>query len=694
MADEYSEDALKKHRDLLIACGWGKEVDVILLLQQGASVRVQDQDGKNCLHYAACKGHIQVTNLLIENGCSINAKDKSDRTPLHLASEEGHHDIVSILLDNNAEFDVQDQEGNTACHLACLNDYVEVIELLIHIKADLNIRNRDGFTPLHIATVNHNVKAMTILMKAGVSKTTQDLHGNTALHLAVKTKSIKALKCLIKNGADVNIQNHDGNSALHLASDTGEVQYVEYILNADQPVELSANNVGDSAKDIAIRHGFRDIVQLIPDPYKKKKTKRRSHRSSGSPTSPTASQLSAGSPVPVLNDENGSPHRKQKYNRSSDGSPTTFVQHPSLELPTATSSSLLSLWVPTTDSGISLPMDVKADRIHTFMSSSQRKKHKKGGEKNRLLEDLQQYDRHRKDEKKHKSSKREKIYTHEYEELKHDPRFMSPHQTPMRVGKKNTSSPQKVRYSGDLDIDYLSDESIQYQGCFFKSKSKKSNKGNSAKSKQKHVTDEKELMMIRQAELQYQLNASKVSLEKQMKKMRKKFERALQATDERFIEQKKREEDFHNKLRAELEIIETSLERGSKKNVEEFSQHIKIELNKLTEKLTRGLDLNANDSNEDYGSPFKRLNKRASAVDLDKDISVSLPKNSKQASLRSKKKNISEDQNAMVQMYEQRLKELEIEAKQKAKKEMENEALRARVLELEQMVKAERTKTS
>ena len=40
MADE---DALKVHRDLLIACGWGKEIDVILLLQQGGSVRVQDQ---------------------------------------------------------------------------------------------------------------------------------------------------------------------------------------------------------------------------------------------------------------------------------------------------------------------------------------------------------------------------------------------------------------------------------------------------------------------------------------------------------------------------------------------------------------------------------------------------------------------------------------------------------------------------
>ena len=35
----------KLHKDLLLACGWGKEIDVVLLLQQGASVKVQDQVG-------------------------------------------------------------------------------------------------------------------------------------------------------------------------------------------------------------------------------------------------------------------------------------------------------------------------------------------------------------------------------------------------------------------------------------------------------------------------------------------------------------------------------------------------------------------------------------------------------------------------------------------------------------------------
>ena len=112
-----------------------------------------------------------------------------------------------------------------------------------------------------------------------------------------------------------------------------------------------------------------------------------------------------------------------------------------------------------------------------------------------------------------------------------------------------------------------------------------------------------------------------------MRKMRKKFERALQATDDRFLEQKRREESFHNHLRTELEIIEQSLERGSKKNVQEFTNHIRTELNSLAERLTRGTasgDIKSSDDTDEPGSPVKRLNKRESAVNLDRTISVSL----------------------------------------------------------------------
>ena len=128
-------------------------------------------------------------------------------------------------------------------------------------------------------------------------------------------------------------------------------------------------------------------------------------------------------------------------------------------------------------------------------------------------------------------------------------------------------------------------------------------------------------MMKKQAELQYQLNASNLSLEKQMRKMRRKFERALQATDERFLEQKKREEIYHDHLKSELELIEKSLEKGSKKNVEDFSDHVRTELNNLAEKLTNSMDLNDRGERTQNNN---KIQKRASAVDLDKDISVSL----------------------------------------------------------------------
>jgi len=700
-----NDDGLKKHRDLLIACGWGKEVDVILLLQQGASVRVQDQDGKNCLHYSACKGHIQVTNLLVQSGCNINAKDKTLRTPLHLASEEGHHDIVSILLDNNVLLDEQDEEGNTPLHVACLNGNIEVIELLVHLKAHLNIKNHDGFTPLHVATINNQSKAMTLLLKAGANKVAQDMSGNTPIHAAISIRSFKALRCLVKSGADVNIQNHDGNSALHLGCDNGSMQLVQYILNAEQSIELNPNNVGDTAKDIAIRHGYREIAQIIPD-LRKKIVKRKSHNSE-SPTSPTASQASGCTPpFNVTSDttlevppssrcsprhqslQRTSPQhhvssRHKKYNNSSLRASPTYSKNAK----STTSSSMSSLWVPTTDSGISLPVECNGE-----LRQSTRQRSKKI-DKNDIFNELRKYDSHQKDGGKYKhqsSKKKEKYKTHEYEELKYDPVFMSP-----QIAKKNIT----VRRTYDrrlsepfFDSGAISDESMQVSGCFFKTNKKKSGPKSPTKdrSQRKHKCEDDELIrQQRKKELYYELDASKHSLEKQMRDMRKKFAKVLLATDERFLEQKKREEAYHYQIKSELELIEQSLDRGSKQNVDEYTQHIKSELGRLAEKLSKG-SFESNSSDLTDGSDgLLRVNKRVSAVDLDRQISVSLSDNfnaygKKKTVTKSKKEN----QQSVMKIYQKRLKELEKEADEKAIKERENEQLKARVAELEKLIKS------
>ncbi|XP_065648902.1 ankycorbin isoform X3 [Hydra vulgaris] len=679
MADE---DPLKVHRDLLIACGWGKEIDVILLLQQGGSVRVQDQDGKNCLHYSACKGHIQVTNLLIEKGCAINARDKGYRTPLHLASEEGHHDIVSILLDNNAEYNIQDEEGNTPCHVACINNSYEVVELFIHVKADLNIKNKDGYTPLHIATVNSHLQSMTLLLNAGVNRDAQEINGNTPLHLASQMKSLKALKCLISYGADVNLQNHDGDTALHLCADNGSVALVQYILNCGHPVELSPNNVGDTAKDIAIRRGYKDIVSLIPDPFKKIKSHRSAKSSGGSATSPSNSFPSPHTSLPDLQEA-------FSYGAYKNGQAKSFLQHPSEEIPSATSSSMLSLWVPTTDSGISLPLDKNSDR---YMSSLQRRK--KSHRDEHKLSKYDKYDLHTCEGRKHKkltkkNAMKSEMKTYEYTELRKDPRFISPQLSTKNCYNVKPGCQKKKIFETRLsnamdDSGVLSDESLQYYGCFPRNKTKRTNR--SFFHNKQELSLEKELVIQRQAELQYQLNESKLALEKQMRKMRKKFEKALRVTDERFLEQKKREENYHNQLKYELEIIEKSLERGSKKNVEEFTQHIKNELNNLSEKLTKNAEMN--DDRE------KKKRHRASFVDLDRKISVSLSKNiNSTVKLRNPSDDREEHSNAARSDFQNNInnsdlvKEVKSIRNDKTDKDKENELLRARVLELEKMVK-------
>ena len=150
---------------------------------------------------------------------------------------------------------------------------------------------------------------------------------------------------------------------------------------------------------------------------------------------------------------------------------------------------------------------------------------------------------------------------------------------------------------------------------------------------------EKMILDEQQRQLKLELEISKQSLEKQMRKMRKKFDKALRLTDERFVEQKKREEQFHNNLRIELECIEKSLERGSKKNVEEFTGHIRAELNNLALRLTKGYEVSQSDlsiANGTMDTPrLKNRPARTSAVDLDKNISVSLKDSKDKHSVKS-----------------------------------------------------------
>ncbi|XP_024891515.1 ankyrin-1-like, partial [Temnothorax curvispinosus] len=94
------------------------------------------QKAKDCLHYAAWKGYVEITEVLLRNGANPNAAGKNGYMPLHYAAQFGKFKIVQLLLDRKADPNIQDDNGKTPLALAreeLAQDpqiYQEIIDIL------------------------------------------------------------------------------------------------------------------------------------------------------------------------------------------------------------------------------------------------------------------------------------------------------------------------------------------------------------------------------------------------------------------------------------------------------------------------------------------------------------------------------------------------------------------------------------
>lgn len=100
--------------------------------ESGFDINSNSFDGSNLLCLASGSGCVKVVEFLIEKGADVNIQDNEGRTPLHLAVIiPGQNTyIAEMLLNKGAEVDIQDNEGKTPLDYAISIGREEVIEIL------------------------------------------------------------------------------------------------------------------------------------------------------------------------------------------------------------------------------------------------------------------------------------------------------------------------------------------------------------------------------------------------------------------------------------------------------------------------------------------------------------------------------------------------------------------------------------
>lgn len=155
------------------------------LIDNGALIDGQDENGRTALHIAAYSGSPSITRTLLSRGANSDAKDKHGRTALHSAAKSHSSATIATLVEFGVEVSTRDDFGMTALHVTA--QYISPLEHLLSFNED----------------VREYAASIFALSRNGRDIETEDKLGRTALYIACQSNSLKVFTVLVEQGADM-----------------------------------------------------------------------------------------------------------------------------------------------------------------------------------------------------------------------------------------------------------------------------------------------------------------------------------------------------------------------------------------------------------------------------------------------------------------------------------------------------------
>ncbi len=257
-----NEEGTSKQHPMISACKNGHHEVVQLLIANGVSVDLQDEDGISALICASYFGHYEVVKFLITNGAEVNLKGKNKGSALMFASYNGHCEVAKILLENGASVDLQKEDGWSALMSASSNGHSEVAKILLENGASVDLQNEDGWSALMSASSNGHSEVTKILLENGASVDLQKEDGWSALMSASSNGHSEVAKILLENGAHEDRQDEDGFPALMYASQEGHSEVAKILLENGASVDLQSED-GRFALMSASYKGHSEVAKIL-----------------------------------------------------------------------------------------------------------------------------------------------------------------------------------------------------------------------------------------------------------------------------------------------------------------------------------------------------------------------------------------------------------------------------------------------
>uniref|UniRef100_K7FKE1 Protein phosphatase 1 regulatory subunit n=1 Tax=Pelodiscus sinensis TaxID=13735 RepID=K7FKE1_PELSI len=258
---------------------------VKFLVENGANVNQQDNEGWTPLHAVASCGYLNIAEYLLRHGANVSAVNSEGEVPSDLAEEAAMKDLLleqvkkqgvdlelarkeeeqQMLQDarqwlNSGKLEdvKQPRSGATALHVAAAKGYSEVMRLLIQAGFNLNVQDNDGWTPLHAAAHWGVKEACTILAEGLCDMDIRNKLGQTPFdvadeglveHLEMLQKKQNVLRSEKEMRNKLIEADMNGKLQSGLFKNKEQILYEEDALKSQEPEEENKESSSSSSED-------------------------------------------------------------------------------------------------------------------------------------------------------------------------------------------------------------------------------------------------------------------------------------------------------------------------------------------------------------------------------------------------------------------------------------------------------------
>ncbi|CAI8014406.1 Poly [ADP-ribose] polymerase tankyrase-2 [Geodia barretti] len=100
-------------------------------------------------------GHVEVVDKLLQHGATVDLQSEEGLSALMMCCDDGNSEMTKLLLNYQANPDLQQSlTGYTALMFACKGGHLDTVIGLMEHGADAKIRNVEGITASDVASAN------------------------------------------------------------------------------------------------------------------------------------------------------------------------------------------------------------------------------------------------------------------------------------------------------------------------------------------------------------------------------------------------------------------------------------------------------------------------------------------------------------------------------------------------------------